>query len=152
MDVPWYSRPVTVAGTELPAGSTVFVAYGSANRDEHSHDRPDVFDITRPLSRRHVAFGHGAHGCPGSQLAREQLALTLELLTRRLPGLRLDEERTPVVMRPTLIHRSPEALHRSGAGGHAARRRRTGARHDAGRRCRGTPSLRGQSHADGPCH
>ncbi|MFF3686711.1 cytochrome P450 [Streptomyces sp. NPDC002187] len=105
------TRPVTVAGTELPAGATVFVAYGSANRDEHSHDRPDVFDITRPLSRRHVAFGHGAHGCPGSQLAREQLALTLGLLARRLPGLRLDEEQAPVVMRPTLIHRSPETLH-----------------------------------------
>lgn len=105
------TRPVTVAGTELPAGATVFVAYGSANRDENSHDRPDVFDITRPLSRRHVAFGHGAHGCPGSQLAREQLALTLGLLARRLPGLRLDEEQAPVVMRPTLIHRSPETLH-----------------------------------------
>ncbi|MFD4143886.1 cytochrome P450 [Streptomyces sp. NPDC058572] len=105
------TRPVTVAGTELPAGATVFVAYGSANRDEDSHDRPDVFDITRPLSRRHVAFGHGAHGCPGSQLAREQLALTLGLLARRLPGLRLDEEQAPVVMRPTLIHRSPETLH-----------------------------------------
>ncbi|MFF8841190.1 cytochrome P450 [Streptomyces sp. NPDC015127] len=105
------TRPVTVAGTELPAGATVFVAYGSANRDERHHDRPDVFDVTRPLSRRHVAFGHGAHGCPGSQLAREQLALTIRLLTRRLPGLRLDEDRPRPVMRPTLIHRSPEAVH-----------------------------------------
>jgi cytochrome P450 len=58
-----------------------------------------------------VAFGHGAHGCPGSQLAREQLRLTIELFARRLPGLRLDENKPPVVMRPTLIHRSPEALH-----------------------------------------
>ncbi|MFI2369163.1 cytochrome P450 [Streptomyces sp. NPDC018833] len=105
------TRPVTVAGTELPAGATVFVAYGSANRDERRHDRPDTFDVTRPLSRRHVAFGHGAHGCPGSQLAREQLALTLRLLVRRLPGLRLDEDGPRPVMRPTLIHRSPEALH-----------------------------------------
>lgn len=37
--------------------------------------------------------------------------LTLRLLTRRLPGLRLDEDRPPPVMRPTMIHRSPEALH-----------------------------------------
>ncbi|MFF3323885.1 cytochrome P450 [Streptomyces sp. NPDC002889] len=105
------TRAVTLAGTELPAGATVFVAYGSANRDERSHERPDVFDITRPVSRRHVAFGHGAHGCPGSQLAREQMALTVGLLARRLPGLRLDEDRPPVVMRPTLIHRSPDELH-----------------------------------------
>ena len=40
------------------------------------------------------------------QLAREQLRITLELLTTRLPGLRLAEDR-PVVMRPTMIHRSP---------------------------------------------
>ncbi|MCX4820731.1 cytochrome P450 [Streptomyces sp. NBC_01142] len=105
------TRPVTIAGTELPPGSTVFVAYGSANRDERRYDRPEVFDITRPLSRQHLAFGHGAHGCPGSQLAREQLRLTIGLFTRRLPGLRLADDRPPVVMRPTLIHRSPEELH-----------------------------------------
>ncbi|MFF4234106.1 cytochrome P450 [Streptomyces sp. NPDC001820] len=105
------TRPVTISGTELPAGATVFVAYGSANRDEGRYDRPEFFDITRPLSRQHVAFGHGAHGCPGSQLAREQLRLTIELFADRLPGLRLDEGKAPVVMRPTLIHRSPEALH-----------------------------------------
>ncbi|MER6614238.1 hypothetical protein [Streptomyces xantholiticus] len=35
---------------------------------------------------------------------------TLRLFTRRLPGLWLDEDRPPPVMRPTMIHRSPEAL------------------------------------------
>lgn len=107
------TRPVTVAGTELPEGAPVFVAYGSANRDEQRHDRPAVFDITRPVSRQHVAFGHGTHGCPGSQLAREQLGLTIALFARRLPGLRIDQERPPVVMRPTMIHRSPQELHLS---------------------------------------
>ena len=41
---------------------------------------------------------------------REQLRLTLEELTRRLPGLRPADDR-PVTMRPTMIHRSPESLH-----------------------------------------
>ncbi|MEU9097373.1 cytochrome P450 [Streptomyces sp. NPDC048361] len=102
------TRPVVLSGTELPTGAVVFVAYGSANRDPSRHERPDVFDITRPPAR-HLAFGYGVHGCPGSQLAREQLRITLELLTARLPGLRLAEDR-PVVMRPTMIHRSPEEL------------------------------------------
>ncbi|MER6124113.1 cytochrome P450 [Streptomyces sp. NPDC001795] len=103
------TRPVTLAGTELPAGAQVFVAFGGANRDDARHPRPDEFDITRtPV--RHVAFGHGVHGCPGSQLAREQLRLTLEEFTRRMPGLRPADDR-PVTMRPTLIHRSPESLH-----------------------------------------
>ncbi|MET7479767.1 cytochrome P450 [Streptomyces sp. NPDC005648] len=103
------TRPLTLAGTELPAGATLFLAFGGANRDPARHPRPDEFDITRPPVR-HLAFGLGVHGCPGSQLAREQLRLTLEELTRRLPGLRLAANR-PVVMRPTMIHRSPEELH-----------------------------------------
>lgn len=103
------TRPVTLAGTELPAGATLFVAYGAANRDEERYERPDTFDITRAPGR-HLAFGLGVHSCPGSQLAREQLRLTLEELTRRLPGLRLAQDR-PVTMRPTMIHRSPYALH-----------------------------------------
>jgi cytochrome P450 len=103
------TRPVTLAGTELPAGATLFVAFGGANRDGGRHPGPDEFDITRtPV--RHLAFGLGAHACPGSQLAREQLRLTLQELTSRLPGLRLAEEH-PVTMRPTMIHRSPETLH-----------------------------------------
>ncbi|MDC0767965.1 cytochrome P450 [Streptomyces sp. HD] len=101
--------PVTLAGTELPAGEAVFVAFGGANRDPARHPRPDEFDITR-TPERHLAFGFGAHGCPGAQLAREQLRLTLEELTRRLPGLRLAVDH-PVSMRPTMIHRSPYRLH-----------------------------------------
>lgn len=105
------TRPVTLAGTELPAGASVFVAYGSANRDPARHQDPDAFDITRPRAqpRHHLAFGHGPHGCPGSQLARVQLRATLTAFTRRLPGLRLADT-APPTMRPTLIHRSPEEL------------------------------------------
>ncbi|MDW4908700.1 cytochrome P450 [Streptomyces sp. ADMS] len=103
------TRPVTLAGTELPAGATLFVAFGAANRDGARHPGPDEFDITRtPV--RHLAFGFGAHACPGSQLAREQLRLTLAELTSRLPGLRLAGDH-PVAMRPSMIHRSPQSLH-----------------------------------------
>lgn len=105
------TRPVALAGTELPAGATVLVAYASANRDEDRRAQADRFDIRRPEDRRHLAYGHGAHTCPGSRLARAQLCLTLELFTRALPGLRLDERHPRPTMRPTLIHRSPEALH-----------------------------------------
>ncbi|MFF5362554.1 cytochrome P450 [Streptomyces scabiei] len=103
------TRPVTLSGTELPAGTPVFLAFGSANRDGSRHPRPDDFDITRPAAGRHLSFGLGAHACPGSQLAREQLRITLRLLTSRLPGLRLAEDQR-ITMRPTLIHRAPERL------------------------------------------
>ncbi|MFI6503267.1 cytochrome P450 [Nonomuraea typhae] len=96
------TRPLTFAGTGLEAGDTVFVSYGSAGRDGGAG-----FDITRPPGR-HLGFGHGVHGCPGSQLAREELRITLETLIRELPGIRL--ESSEVVMAPTLIHRAPESL------------------------------------------
>ncbi|MFD9336209.1 cytochrome P450 [Streptomyces sp. NPDC060028] len=105
------TRPVSLAGTKLPSGANVLVAYGSANRDEDRYERADRFDMSRPAGHHHLAFGHGPHGCPGSQLAREQLRLTLELFTRRLPGLRLDPDAPSPTMRPTLIHRSPQTLH-----------------------------------------
>ncbi|MET9341133.1 cytochrome P450 [Nonomuraea sp. NPDC003804] len=102
------TRPCTLAGHELKEGEQVFVSYGSAGRDEAVFDRAGTFDITRePL--RHLSFGHGAHACPGAQLAREQVRLTLEQLTARYPGLRLADGE--VTMLPTLIHRSPEAVH-----------------------------------------
>ncbi|MFI0374409.1 cytochrome P450 [Actinomadura sp. 1N219] len=100
------TRPVVLAGTELPEGAEVFVAFGATGRDPDAHDRPDAFDITREPAR-HLAFGHGAHACPGAQLAREQVRITLETLTTELPGLRLDG---PVEMLPSLIHRSPKEL------------------------------------------
>jgi cytochrome P450 len=102
------TRPATIAGTDLPAGAAVFVAFGSANRDEAGGGRPDVFDITRtPV--RHLAFGHGVHGCPGAQLAREQVKITLETLTSRVPGLRLAPGHDSTML-PTMIHRSPRTL------------------------------------------
>ncbi|GAA2296264.1 cytochrome P450 [Actinomadura luteofluorescens] len=100
------TRPVRVAGTDLPAGAEVFVSFAATGRDPRAHDRPDEFDITRAPAR-HLAFGHGVHACPGSQLAREQVRVTLEELTARLPGLRAEE---PVEMLPSLIHRSPREL------------------------------------------
>ncbi|WP_231618613.1 cytochrome P450 [Nonomuraea sp. SBT364] len=99
---------VTLGGTELRKDDVVFVSYASAGRDADPGARPDVFDIGRtPL--RSLSFGHGPHGCPGSQLAKEQVRVTLEILMREFPGLRL--ARAEVSMAPTLIHRSPEALH-----------------------------------------
>ncbi|MEV0194923.1 cytochrome P450 [Nonomuraea sp. NPDC050691] len=102
------TEDVTFGGTKLRRDDVVFVSYASAGRDADPTTRPDIFDITRPVSR-HLSFGHGPHGCPGSQLAKEQVRITLEILVRELPGLRL--ERADVTMAPTLIHRSPEALH-----------------------------------------
>jgi cytochrome P450 len=83
--------PVTLSGVEIPAGATLLVALASANRDPDVHDRPDTFDITRPAGAAagHSSFGHGPHACVGAHLFREEARATLQVLTERLPGLRL---------------------------------------------------------------
>jgi cytochrome P450 len=70
------------------AGEPVLTANAAANRDPGVFGRPEELDITRQPNP-HLTFGHGPHFCPGSQLARMELQVSLELLLSRLPGLRI---------------------------------------------------------------
>jgi cytochrome P450 len=84
---------VEVDGWLIPAGTVVFLAFRSANRDEAAFVDPLRFDIT--LERGpHLSFGGGPHYCLGANLARAEMAEALLVLARRLPGLRLDGEVT----------------------------------------------------------
>ncbi|MEE1930895.1 cytochrome P450 [Streptomyces sp. TRM 70351] len=103
------ARPVTLGGRELPEGADVVALYSSANRDPEVFERAEEFDVTRGVSR-HLTFGHGVHACVGARLARLQLAVTLETLTARLPGLRLAPGREVRMARQFVDH-APVALH-----------------------------------------
>jgi cytochrome P450 len=100
----------TVAGQRLPEGAEVAVWLAAANRDETFFDRAEEFDITRTTPRNHVVFGHGVHFCVGAALARREIEISLRVLTRRLPSLRLVPEQQ-ITYRPTLDHRGPISLH-----------------------------------------
>lgn len=82
----------SLAGVDIPAESKIMVLYASANRDPQRFDRPDVFDIDRPLieTRRHYSFSWGIHHCLGAPLARLTAKVALEELSSRLGDLRLD--------------------------------------------------------------
>ncbi|TFV63987.1 cytochrome P450 [Geodermatophilus sp. DF01-2] len=83
-------RATQVAGTPIPAGATVLVHLGSANRDERVFPAPDRFDLTRPVGPPgHLAFGSGAHRCLGWRLARAEVAGCLQALLARFPEIRL---------------------------------------------------------------
>src|SRR5207245_11604065 len=62
--------PTMVGGVDVPAGTTVMVLNGAANRDPRRFEHPDEFVVDRPDARHHVSFGHGVHTCPGAPLAR----------------------------------------------------------------------------------
>ncbi|MFC4494583.1 cytochrome P450 [Streptomyces ovatisporus] len=59
---------VDLDGVTIPAGATVVLSYGSANRDERRYPEPDRFQVRRNPSDS-AAFGFGVHNCPGRALA-----------------------------------------------------------------------------------
>lgn len=82
-------RDIDIAGTPIPAGATVGVLIGSANRDESVYPDADTFDPARG-STDHLAFGHGVHFCLGAALARLEARIAFEELRTRTRGLVID--------------------------------------------------------------
>jgi cytochrome P450 len=82
------AEDVQIGATLVPRGSSVYVALGSADRDEDEFPGGDRLDVTR-APRGHLAFGHGLHFCLGAPLARLEARIAFETLLRRLPDLEL---------------------------------------------------------------
>jgi cytochrome P450 len=78
---------VELHGHVIPAGATVGVLYGAANRDGRKFANPDRFDLERE-SRDHVGFGSGIHLCLGAPLARLEARVLAETMLARTSGLR----------------------------------------------------------------
>ena len=77
-----------MGGVILPAGSRALMLYACANRDERRYADPDRFDITRD-ARDHVGFGFGTHLCAGMHLAKLEITVLFEILTRRVRRFKL---------------------------------------------------------------
>ena len=90
----WVTEDTELGGTQLPAGSVLHVCLGAANRDPERWDRPDEFDIHRPL-KPSFGFGGGPHICLGMHVARAEMAVGIGALLDRLPNLRLDPDQEP---------------------------------------------------------
>jgi cytochrome P450 len=96
-----------LAGVRIPAGATVAVLLGSANRDERRFPDPDVFDVARE-PRGHLGFGFGEHFCLGAALARLEARVALEALIPQLARLeRADTSRDPI---DSFLVRGPKRL------------------------------------------
>lgn len=93
--VRYTDEPVTLGGTEIPAGELVYVALAAANRDPARFTDPDAL-TTDGHPTGHLAFGHGIHFCVGAPLARLEAEIAFTALLRRFPGLRLAESATTV--------------------------------------------------------
>jgi cytochrome P450 len=73
-----------IAGTPIPAGSTLWVMYGSADHDDRLFDEPEEFRPDRAGLSNHIAFGHGIHFCLGAALARLEAVTALRVLAANI--------------------------------------------------------------------
>jgi cytochrome P450 len=110
-------RPTTVGGVDVPAGTTLMVLNGAANRDARVFAEPDRFIVDRPNARHHLAFGFGIHTCLGAPLARAEARVSIERLLDRTRDIRVSEanhgragERRYEYI-PTFILRGVKRLH-----------------------------------------
>lgn len=71
------ARDTTLGGTAVPAGTSVVLWLARAGRDPAVVTEPESFSPGQRGSRRHLAFGAGAHRCVGAQLARLEAAVVV---------------------------------------------------------------------------
>ncbi len=86
-------KTTTLGQTAVPAGTTVMVSPGAANRDPSRFDHPHEFQLDRKNVREHIAFSRGIHSCPGAPLARVEGRVSIERLLDRLADITIDEDK-----------------------------------------------------------
>jgi cytochrome P450 len=107
----------TLGGVDISAGTTVMIHPGAANRDERRFPQPSECQLGRANVREHIAFGRGAHSCPGGPLARAEGRVTLNRFLDRTHDISIAEpQHGPPGGRqfdydPTFIVRGLSSLH-----------------------------------------
>jgi len=79
-----------VGGCPVGEGEWVMLSFPAANRDPDAFDEPNEVKIDRQRNR-HAAFGLGVHRCLGSNLARMEMNIAIEMLIERFPRFALVE-------------------------------------------------------------
>ncbi|MFD7056697.1 cytochrome P450 [Streptomyces mirabilis] len=104
----WHTRSavedIDIAGTTIPKGAPIFLAYGSANRDPKRFANPDELDLER-RDNQHLGFSQGIHFCFGAPLARLEVQVAVSEFIRRVDNPRLVEDPPPY--RHNQIFRGP---------------------------------------------
>ncbi len=81
---------VEISGTVLKEGQWCLLPFPAANRDPEAFVDADQFVIDR-AENRHAAFGLGIHRCLGSNLARLELSVAVQVWMERFPDFILED-------------------------------------------------------------
>lgn len=79
-------------GITIKRDSVVWGLLAAANRDPEQFAEPDRFDVRRPNSDEHLAFGGGAHFCLGAHLAHLEGELAIGGLMARARDFELESD------------------------------------------------------------
>ena len=82
-------KNTTLAGVDIPAGSTLCLLRIAANRDPEVFPDPHTLDPARANARQHVAFGGGVHMCIGQSLARMEINKFLRICLEKTSHISL---------------------------------------------------------------
>jgi cytochrome P450 len=99
-------KTVKMGTYTLDPGDNVMLSIASANSDPAEFPDPRRFDPSR--DKQNLAFGHGAHFCIGTHMARRVLETGLETLLRRFPAMAPCADRPSQIVHGTL--RGPREL------------------------------------------
>ena len=78
-------------GCPMQKDDWVLLSFPAANRDPEAFDQADEVLLEREVNR-HAAFGLGIHRCVGSNLARMELRVALEVWLGRYPDFSLEDD------------------------------------------------------------
>ena len=82
------SQDAEIGGCPVKRGDSVLLPFPAANRDPEVFPDADKVIIDRE-ENRHVAFGLGIHRCLGSNLARLELRIAVQVFIQRFPQFEL---------------------------------------------------------------
>jgi cytochrome P450 len=83
------TQDVVLDGVTLKAGDYVQLTACLHGLDERKWPDSLAVEFDRPGLAEHMAFGRGAHRCPGANLARSELRVFLEEWLKRIPEFRI---------------------------------------------------------------
>ena len=85
-------RTTTIGDVDVPAGTTVMLLNGAANRDPGRFASPASSTSTGRTPGSTCAFGRGVHSCPGGPLARAEGRISVDRILDRMGDITISEE------------------------------------------------------------
>ena len=102
------TKEVEIRGVRIPEGANILLVTGSGSHDSDQFPDGENFDVRRSNAKKQLALGHGAHFCMGAPLARLEMRIVLEELTKRIPQMQLVDQTFEYT--PTLTFRGPKQV------------------------------------------